>query len=193
LLGPQLESRVQEDFRAAAHGLVAWAVAILATLSIVVLAGMTAAGSGAATAALYGATTHHVEATATAYLVDVLFRPQSETREVASPIALGARAEAARILDAGLARGEQIGPEDRARLTVLVSRDADIPLGQAAERIDRMQADIQAKAKHAADAARKAASFAALWLAFAMLFGALVSVGAAILAREEDDRDALRA
>jgi hypothetical protein len=193
LLGPQFESRIQEDFRAAAHGLVAWAVAILATLSIVVLAGLTAAGSGAATAALYGAATRHSEATPTAYLVDVLFRPQSETREVASPTAVGARAEAARILDAGMARGEQIAPEDRARLTVLVARDADIPVGQAAERIDRMQADIQAKSKHAADVARKAASFAALWLAFAMLFGAIVSVAAAMFAREEDDRDALRA
>jgi len=193
LLGPQVESRIQEDFRAAAHGLIAWAVAILATLLIVVLAGLTAAGTGAATAALYGATARHAEATPSAYLVDVLFRPQSETREVYTPTSMLARAEAGRIVDSGLARGEQIAPEDRARLTVLVSREAGIPLGQAAERIDRMQADIQAKVRHAADLARKAASFAALWLAFAMLFGAIVSVAAAIYAREEDDRDALRA
>jgi hypothetical protein len=192
LLGPQIESRIQEDFRAAAHGLIVWAVAVLATLSIVVLAGMTAAGSGAATAALYGAAMRHGESAPTAYLVDVLFRPQTETREASNPTATVARAEAARILEAGMVRGEQIAPEDRARLTVLVSRDAGIPLGEAAGRIDRMQADIQTKTKHAADVARKAASFAALWLAFAMLFGAIVSVAAAIFAREEDDRDAYR-
>jgi hypothetical protein len=192
LIGPLTESRIQEDFRAAAHGLISWAVTILATLSIVALAGLTVASTGAATAALYGAGTRHIESASTAYLVDVLFRPASETREASSPTAMVAHAEAARILDAGMARGEDIGPEDRARLTVLVSREAGIPLGQAAERIDRMHADIQTRSRHAADVARKAASFAALWLAFAMLFGAIVSVAAAIFAREEDDRDALR-
>jgi len=193
LLGPQVESRIQEDFRAAAHGLISWAVAILATLFIIVLAGLTTAGTGAATAALYGATTRHSETASAAYLVDVLFRPQSETRDVYSPTSMLARAEAGRIVEAGLIRGEQMTPEDRARLTVLVSREAGIPLGQAAERIDRMQRDIQTKTTHAADVARRAASFGALWLALAMLFGAIVSVAAAIYAREEDDRDALRA
>jgi|HubBroStandDraft_6_1064221.scaffolds.fasta_scaffold101824_2 hypothetical protein len=193
LLGQEMESLIQEDFRAAAHGLIAWAVAILATLSIVVLAGLTAAGSGATTAALYGATARHAEAVSTAYLVDVLFRPEAETRGDATPMAMVARAEALRILDAGMVRGEQIAPEDRARLSVLVSREAGIPLGQAAERIDHMQSDIQTKTRHAADVARKAASFAALWLAFAMLFGAIVAMAAAVLARAEDDRDALRA
>jgi hypothetical protein len=193
LLGPEIESRIQEDFRAAAHGLVAWAVAILSTLTIVVLAGLTAAGSGAATAALYGATARHAEAAPSAYLVDLLFRPANDSREAASATAVQARAEAVRILEAGLSRGEQIAPEDRARLAVLTSREAGIPYADAAGRIGRMQADIEAKTKHAADIARKAASYAALWLAFAMLFGAAVSIVAAILAREEDDRDALKA
>jgi hypothetical protein len=193
LLGPQIESRIQEDFRAAAHGLISWAVAILATLFIVVLAGLTAAGTGAATAALYGATTRHSDAAPAAYLVDILFRPQSQAREVYSPTSMLARAEAGRIVEAGLSRGDQITAEDRARLTVLVSREAGIPLDQAAERIDRMQNDIGTKARQTANVVRKAASFAALWLSLAMLFGAIVSIAAAIYAREEDDRDALRA
>ncbi|HEY5047813.1 MAG TPA: hypothetical protein VII49_07340 [Rhizomicrobium sp.] len=194
LLGPLTESRIQEDVRAAAHGLISWAVTILATLSIIVLAALTAANSGAATAGLYGAGPRHAELTTTAYLVDVLFRPAAaETRDAGSPAAMAAHMEAARILDAGMARGAQIAPEDRARLAVLVAKQAGISEADSTSRIDRMQADIQNRTKHAADIARKAASYAALWLAFAMLFGAIVSVAAAIYARDEDDRDALKA
>src|SRR3984957_7259550 len=54
LLGPIVETGVQEEFRAAAHGFVAWAVAVLATLIVVALAGATAISTGATTAALYG-------------------------------------------------------------------------------------------------------------------------------------------
>src|SRR5580693_4519370 len=50
LLGPVVETRMQEDFRAGAHGLVAWAVTILATLALIALAGLTAASTGATTA-----------------------------------------------------------------------------------------------------------------------------------------------
>src|ERR1700679_1715676 len=35
LLGPVVETKLQEDFRAGAHGLVAWAVTILATLTVI--------------------------------------------------------------------------------------------------------------------------------------------------------------
>jgi hypothetical protein len=55
-----------------------------------------------------------------------------------------------------------------------------------------MQADIQAKTKRAADIARKVASYASLWIAVSLLFGALVAMFAAILARAEDDREAGR-
>src|SRR5437868_12098851 len=62
LLGPLYESHVQEEFRAAAHGFVAWAIAVLATLTVVAMAGMAAAGIGAGTAALYGAAPRAAEA-----------------------------------------------------------------------------------------------------------------------------------
>ena len=184
LLGPLVESHIQEEFRAAAHGFVAWAVTILATLAIVTLAGLTAANTGAATAALYGATTSRtVETTPTAYLVDVLFRPGSSGNE-------SARAEAGRLLEVALVRGEQLAPDDRTRLMALVSAQAGISRDQAAGRIDRMQADVQAKTKHAADIARRAASYASLWIAFSLLFGSVVAMAAAIFARKEDDREA---
>jgi len=184
LLGPLVESHIQEEFRAAAHGFVAWAVTILATLAIVALAGLTAANTGAATAALYGATTSRtVETAPAAYLVDVLFRPGSSGNE-------SARAEAGRLLEVALVRGEQLAPDDRTRLMALVSAQAGISRDQAAGRIDRMQADVQAKTKHAADIARRVASYASLWIAFSLLFGSVVAMAAAIFARKEDDREA---
>ncbi|MEI9931499.1 MAG: hypothetical protein WDM89_13410 [Rhizomicrobium sp.] len=53
LIGPLPESKIQEAFRAEAHGFVAWAVTVLATVTMIAFAAMSAnAGSG--TAALYG-------------------------------------------------------------------------------------------------------------------------------------------
>jgi hypothetical protein len=196
LLGPLIESRVQEDFRAAAHGLIAWAVTILATLFVMALAGLTAASTGATTAALYGATASRTTDTPpTAFLVDVLFRPAQDnvvTNSGNAAANASARAEAGRLVDMGLARGQQLGQDDHERLTTLVAAEAHISRDQAAGRIDRMQADIQAKTKRAADIARKVASYASLWIAASLLFGALVAMFAAIVARAEDDREAVR-
>lgn len=184
LLGPIVESHAQEEFRAAAHGFAAWAVTVLATLSMIAFFGM-AAASNAGIAALYGAGSAHTTApTPTAYLVDVLFRPNAPGHE-------GARAEAGRILDMGLARGEKIAPDDEQRLSAIVSREAGVSHDEAVTRIERLQSDVQAKTRHAADIARHSASYASLWIAFSLLFGAIVASVAAVLARNEDDRRSL--
>jgi hypothetical protein len=298
LLGPIVESGIQEEFRAAAHGFVAWAVTILATLTVVALVGLSAANTGATTAALYGVSPPEagdaksaagISSTAS-YLVDILFRPasnataasiapQGATRAaedengaenglgatailidqqtttpqtpdsgnapassapaqatapaqddesagssgtsaavpqpsqtpapysdaqapsqpadsgVATPPPVASsdpRGEARRILEASILRGEQMTPDDNNRLIALVTMQAGIPNTQAAARIDEMLSDIQTKTKRDADIARKAASYASLWIALSLLFGAIVSVFAATSARLEDDRDALR-
>jgi hypothetical protein len=51
---------------------------------------------------------------------------------------------------------------------------------------------VQAKTRKAADIARRIASTASLWIAFSLLFGAIVASAAAIFARNEDDRDSAR-
>jgi len=184
LLGPIVESHAQEEFRAAAHGFAAWAVTVLATLTMVAFFGMAAASNGGV-AALYGAgAPHATAATPTAYLVDVLFRPNAPGRD-------GARAEAGRILDTGFARGEQIAPDDKERLAAIVSREAGISRDEATTRIERLQADVQAKTRHAADVARRTVSYASLWIAFSLLFGAIVASAAAVVARNQDDRRSL--
>ncbi len=190
LLGPLIESREQEEFRAEAHGLMVWAVAVLATLTVVAIAGMTAASTGATTAALYGAASNKTEATPSAYLVDVLFRPATQAAAT-GPGAGAARSEAGRIVDAGLGAGLKPDTSDRARLIDLTSTEAGISHDAAAARIDRMQADQKAKIERAANIARKLASYTALWIALALIFGAIVSITAAMAAREEDDRQSV--
>ena len=194
LLGPLAESHLQEEFRTAAHGLIAWAVAVLATLTVVTLAGLTFASTGATTAAMYGAaTSKSFDAGSSAYLVDVLFRPDlggGDRALTRAPPNASALAEAGHILDAGLVHGEKLGAGDRTRLIDLVSAQAGVSRDEATGRIDGMQADVQAKTRQAEDVARKIASYASLWIAFSLLFGAVVSMVAAVTARNEDDREA---
>jgi hypothetical protein len=190
-LGPLIETSRQEELRAAAHGLIAWAVTVLATLTVVALVGATAAATGATTAALYGAaTTNGTANTPNDYLVDVLFRPgKSSSGAVAGTV--GARAEAGRIVAADVANGEQLTATDRARLIALVSAQTGLSNDEAASRVDGFQSDLQARTRHAADVARKTASYTSLWIAASLLFGAMVSMLAAVVAREEDDRNAV--
>src|SRR5205085_4654119 len=168
LLGPVLETRAQEELRAAAHGLVAWAVAILGTVVLVAFTGMAAAGGGAAIAALYGVHSRSPASTSTAYLVDVLFRPATgagasrvnaappRTAPESAASELGPHAEAERILQAGLLRGETFAADDRARLADLSAQQAGISQQDAAARVDRTQSQVQEKTKQTAEAARKA-------------------------------------
>ena len=191
LLGPIVESRAQEEFRAEAHGFIAWAVAVLATVTMVGIAGLTVASTGATTAALYGASPAKAEATPSAYIVDVLFRPAAGGVAADTVRDSAARTEAGRIVDAGIGLGQPAALADHARLVDLVSSQAGIAPRDAATRVDRMQAEIKAKVERAANYARKAASYTALWLALSLVFGAIVSITAAMAARDEDDRQSL--
>ena len=188
VLGVLPETRGQEELRAGAHGLVSWAIAILGTIAIIGLAGLAAGGGGAAIAALYGVRGSHNTDSAPAYAVDVLFRPEAGTTAMAAraPRAAAnddaAHAEAERIVQAGALHGGAIAPDDHARLSdLIVSRGVSRDV--AAARIDSMQAE----ARRTLDAARRAASYGALWMAISLIFGAVVAIFSAIAARLEDD------
>jgi hypothetical protein len=191
LLGPITESTAQEEFRAEAHGFMVWAVAVLATVTMVGIAGLTVASTGATTAALYGATPAKADATPSAYIVDVLFRPATGGAAGDTASSMAARAEAGRIVDAGLGTGQSVAPADHMRLVEITSLQAGIAPRDAEMRVNGMQAEIKAKVRHAADIARKTASYTALWIALSLIFGAIVSITAAMAAREEDDRQAV--
>jgi hypothetical protein len=98
------------------------------------------------------------------------------------------RAEAGRILEVGMANGGTLSQYDRERLADLIAQDTGVSSMEAARRVDNAQARIRADQKRTAEAARKLVRNTSLWMAFALLFGAIVATMAAISARWEDDR-----
>jgi hypothetical protein len=98
------------------------------------------------------------------------------------------KAEAGRVLEVGMANGGTLSQYDRGRLADLIVQDTGISSVEAARRVDNAQARIRADQKRTAEAARKLVRNASLWMAFALLFGAVVAAMAAISARWEDDR-----
>jgi len=266
LIGPALETSREEDFRAGAHGLVTWALAVVVTAAIVALSALvagSAAISGAVTAASTPSSgTHTDQAAMTSYWVDKLFRPdvnvhaaslawrqyaqadtgpstdmppsseqptqiapgdtQTPPSDNAPPpnVTYGARdyfsgratgvaplapinaaplptlrplgadkAEAGRILTVGMAKGELLSEEDRVQLAQLVSLDTGLSMAAARHRVDDVAQRIHDDEVATAETARKAAAAISLWTAFALLFGAVVAVFAAVSARWEDDRE----
>ena len=169
LIGPQLETSKEEEFRAAAHGFVMWAIAVLAGLAVLGAASTLTVATGAGAAAAN-------RPAASAYWLDVMFRPAQNTPQLAAD-----KAEAGRILVADSVRANA---DDTERLARLVSQDAGLAMPAAMARVSNTEADL----RQAADTARKAASILSLWTAFALLFGAIVAVAAAISARWMDDK-----
>lgn len=168
LIGPEVENDKEEEFRAAAHGLVMWAVAVVAGLLI----------AGFASTAITGAAAANPAPTS-GYWLDTLFRPAQN-----SPQIIADKAEVQRIWAMDIPTAGSPNDEDTARIARLVSVDTGISMQAAMERTT----DVQQRMRVAADQARKAASIFSLWTAFALLFGAVVAVAAAISARWMDDR-----
>jgi hypothetical protein len=206
LLGPMPETTVQEEVRAAAHGLVAWAVAVIGTIVLV-------AFCGAALSGLYGVVEREAPAPSVlAYEVDKLFRPTWNTAAnpvVAPQPAAGAtepqdqsaamlpastgftraaRAEATEIVGAALEREGAMPREDRERLATLIAQASGVSMRDAGLRVDTVLARFRAQETQAAGQALRQARTISLWIAASLLFGAAAAMVAAAMARFEDDR-----
>jgi hypothetical protein len=168
LIGPEVENSKEEEFRAAAHGFVMWAIAVVAGLLVL--------GAASALGASSAAMASRSEASPSAYWLDVMFRPAQNSPQVTAD-----KAEVARILVADTGRSDAADTERMARL---VAEDTGMPISAAMNRV----ADTEASARQSADTVRKAASMVSLWTAFSLLFGAVVAVASAISARWMDDR-----
>ena len=283
LIGPAPESAAEEEFRAAAHGLVVWALAVIVTAFVAIVSGWVAAGSAANMAAISGganATTESVTPAVATYWADMLFRPMAgdqhasigliryaqadtgtqtdadqnqtqvqpmqsvpsnsapssapttppappapaapSTGEVTQPITprrnpvieippngqassdetansvtpekprdiVADKAEVARILEVGMANGGTLSAYDKQRIASLIAADTDAS-AQASRRVDDAVATIRADEQRTAEFARRTARNASLWIAFALLFGAIVTAMATISARWTDDRKVL--
>jgi hypothetical protein len=165
-------------FRDTAHGFVTWALATVIGAAVLASAVGTVAGegvktaSGIASSAAQGATGSLGESVAP-YDVDRLLRPSNSERDSSSP---DGRAEVTRILARSIGRGE-ISAEDRDYLTKLVAARAGIPQADAQKRVGETVGAV----RQAADAARKAAATASIYMALSMLIGAFIASAAAAL------------
>lgn len=184
-------------FRDTAHGFLAWSVATLATAALFVSAIGAVASGGAkvGAAALTGTATAATAAAANAtgapdagqtYLLDTLFRagPNAPSPTTAVPGDRSDRstAESARIFANAIKVGS-LNAEDTRYLGQMIADRTGLTPAEGEARVRAAYAEWEkgvAAAKEAADKARKAAAYAALWLFISLLGGAFFASYAAI-------------
>jgi len=84
--------------------------------------------------------------------------------------------------------GARLNQYDKDRLAALVAQDTGLGVPEAQRRVDNAEMRINKDQTQTMDTARKTASYASLWIALALFFGAIVSMMAATSARWTDDR-----
>ncbi|MGN6517075.1 MAG: hypothetical protein ACTHLR_14680 [Rhizomicrobium sp.] len=282
LIGPAPETTKEEEFRSAAHGLVVWALTVVATASLVAVGSLAVGGSAIAVAASSdrpgGTPAQAMTSTYVGYWVDLLFRPPPEPSQAwlggtqyaqadtgnatdaappppppapanipstdfpessGAPPSNGAappapenpsaaapasgssapgtstpsraapkdtfippahvgftpppslnadKAEVSRIIMVGMGNGEHLTQYDKDRIAALIAQDTGLALSSAQRRVDNAETRMREDTAKSLDVARKAASYASLWIAASLLFGAIVAAAAAMSARWEDDK-----
>ncbi|MES2584836.1 MAG: hypothetical protein V4627_19075 [Pseudomonadota bacterium] len=203
-------------FRDTAHGFLAWVVASLATAALltsvigsIVATGVQAGGpvaggvaSAATAAANSGLAKPDTDSTRTDYFMDSLFRGSQVS---AAPAVPGGSAsfqpsgntqqmtEVTRIFMNTLRTGP-LPPSDASYTAQLVAQRTGLTQQEAEKRVadvySRMQTRFtaaQAAAREAADKARKASAYAALWIFISLLGGAFVASWTAIYGGRQRD------
>src|SRR3954466_15465541 len=166
-------------FRDSAHGFLAWAFAAVLMAAVAGLAATSVVGGAAK-----GAASNPGLVPDPSYYTDTLFRSDNPTTPPASPGAQNSNEEVGRIVSRSLTSSGGLSQVDRTYVAQRVAQRTGLPQDQAERRVD----EVITQAKNAADEARKAAAKLALWIAAAMLCGAL---GAAFAAAEGGrERDA---
>lgn len=168
-------------FRDTAHGLLAWAFATILTAAVLAAATTSIVSSVTQGAAQGAAANAGPAVTRNAYYVDTLFRSDRLAQEGNNQQA--GNPEASRILARAVTPGSTLAAGDRARLAQLVAMRTGISQQEAEQRVDA----VINQAKSAADDARKAAAKLALWMAAALLAGALSAGLAAVEGGRERD------
>ena len=177
LIGPALESKREEEWRAGLHGLVMWAITVAGSLVILALVAATGAPR------LHGDSPRS-ESSIASYWADVLLQPMGPHQPVRGEDLAQDKLEAARVLVADLHPGNAVHQANRDDLIRLTAMNAGGSADATAARVDF----VEARMREELDAARKAAGYAALWIALSLLFGVVVSVASAISAGWEEDK-----
>jgi hypothetical protein len=194
-----IEDSEEENFRADAHGLAVWAIAVIFGLTLASVAAFatgSAVANKASTPAIYWADKLLGPATVgTAMSAPVDGSAPDTNPSAIPPITAGtpgsgtladAKAEAARLLTFDVA-SPQSEPSNVSELSRLVVQFAGLPAATANQRVRQTEDTMRAKARDAAEAARKGASYLAIWTAISLLFGAVVCIGATVSARWSQD------
>jgi hypothetical protein len=186
-------------FRDAAEGLVVWAIGVVAITALAGALGFFAAGATAHVAAGMSSAPRSEPATrastnsATEYFVDLLFRPgpgaataggqrpASDTVGLApagaqSALSNEARAEVNRTLVHSVAQG-RLDDSDRAYLAQVVAARTGLSPDEAQRRV----AEVESKARDAADKTAKAGAYLSFWTFVALLFGGTAATLAGML------------
>jgi hypothetical protein len=188
-------------FRDSANGFVTWAVATV-IVALVLSSGLASAIGGATRSAatvVGGAAQGATQAAAnssgagsatdpSAYFVDTMFR--SDTPKGDAP-AQDVRGETGRIMAKSLKDGSLSAP-DKTYLAKLVAARTGLSQADAEKRVDEVYAqakDAEAKAKQAADDARKAGAQLAIFTALSMIIGAFIAAAAAALGGAHRDEE----
>jgi hypothetical protein len=168
-------------FRDTAHGLLTWALATV--FSAVLLGSATTHILASATAGSVPATAAASQAKPTDIHVDALLRADTAPAgAAASPGAPAATApagdlaatrdELSRLIAPSLRKGGDLSAADRAHAARVVSARTGLNQAEAEKRVS----EVVARAKQAADEARKAAAKFMLWIAASMLAGAVAAM-----------------
>jgi hypothetical protein len=197
LMPPAATDSEEETFRADAHGLAVWALAVVFGLALLALTAASTIAAGASRTA-----------TPVNYWTDKLLRPAATQQSSlqsslanarsglssapvsASPVTSSTplatladvKGEASRILTVEVVKGQNADNDDRQELVRLVSQYAGLPPTAATDRVNTVENDMRTSA-------RNAASYIGIWTTFALLFGAVVCVAATVSARWKDDHD----
>ncbi|HEX5792229.1 MAG TPA: hypothetical protein VFY01_03060 [Rheinheimera sp.] len=200
-------------FRDTAHGFLTWAVSSLLT-AMLLAAVMGSAVSGgvktgaaiagtAATAAAGSAATQATAATGSGesnntieYFVDSLFRTDSAPLQISeqsadtAPVPAG---EVMRIFMQALYSGN-LPQQDERHLAQLIARHTNLSAQEAGQRVSKSFTGLQTtlqeaetSARAAADTARKASAYAALWMTVSLLLGAFVASLMAVFGGRQRD------
>ena len=166
-------------FRDTAHGLIAWAVATVATAAFLGSAG-TAITGGAASGAAHGAVVAQARDGAFSAMTDRLFTydyvavSKAQGGQANPGVARdynGDRAAADRLLGRSVFQGRALTTDERQSLAIMVASRTGLSLPDAEKRV----AAIEADARSAAETARRVGMMLSFWLVAAMLAGALAS------------------
>lgn len=180
-------------FRDTAHGFLAWALSILVTAALMTtaIAGILSVGAKAGAEAAGGIAAVAQEATdgeangenRMEYFMETLFRGEGQA-EGEAPVA-----EATRIF-VNAVREDELPAEDRRYLAQVITQYTDLSQQEAEQRVNQMFTRLQGlgeEAREAADEARKAATYALMWLFISMLIGAFSASFAATYGGRQRD------